>query len=224
MVFQPLCHYDSAKVCDKEGDSMRSVIPMRVAKIGYIVISLALCGFGIMLIVNPEISLAAFGVFTGVCLIVFGAVKIIGYLSKDLYRLAFQYDLAFGILMIALGIMVILEPNNVIDTICVAIGIAFLTDGLLKVQIAIDARRFGIKQWWLVLSMAILAVIVGVLLVFRTAESVHTLMVLLGISLLADGILNLTTVLTTVKIIHHQFPDKIAVEYEDEVLDDTSSA
>ena len=119
---------------------MRSVTPMRVAKIGYIVISLVLCGFGIMLIVNPEISLAAFGVFTGVCLIVFGAVKIIGYLSKDLYRLAFQYDLAFGILMIALGIMVILEPNNVIDTICVAIGIAFLTDGLLKIQIAIDAR------------------------------------------------------------------------------------
>ena len=223
MVFQPLCHYDSAKVCDKEGDSMCSVTPMRVAKIGYIVISFVLCGFGIMLIVNPEISLAAFGVFTGVCLIVFGAVKIIGYLSKDLYRLAFQYDLAFGILMIALGIMVILEPNNVIDTICVAIGIAFLTDGLLKVQIAIDARRFGIKQWWLVLSMAILAVIVGVVLVFRTAESVNTLMLLLGISLLADGILNLTTVLTTVKIIHHQFPDKIAVEYEDEVLDDSSS-
>ena len=159
---------------------MRSVTPMRVAKIGYIVISLALCVFGIMLIVNPDISLAAFGVFTGVCLIVFGAVKIIGYLSKDLYRLAFQYDLAFGILMIALGIMVILEPNNVIDTICVAIGIAFLTDGLLKIQIAIDARSFGIKQWWLVLSMAILAVVVGILLVFRTAESVRTLMVLLG--------------------------------------------
>ena len=92
--------------------------------------------------------------------------------------------------MIALGIMVILEPNNVIDTICVAIGIAFLTDGLLKIQIAIDARSFGIKQWWLVLSMAILAVVVGILLVFRTAESVRTLMVLLGISLLADGILN----------------------------------
>ena len=144
---------------------MRSVTPMRVAKIGYIIISLALCVFGIMLIVNPNISLVAFGVFTGVCLIVFGAVKIIGYLSKDLYRLAFQYDLAFGILMIALGIMVILEPNNVIDTICVAIGIAFLTDGLLKIQIAIDARSFGIKQWWLVLSMAILAVVVGILLV-----------------------------------------------------------
>lgn len=223
MVYLLLYHYDSAKVCDKEGDSMRSVTPMRVAKIGYIIISLALCVFGIMLIVNPDISLVAFGVFTGVCLIVFGAVKIIGYLSKDLYRLAFQYDLAFGILMIALGIMVILEPNNVIDTICVAIGIAFLTDGLLKIQIAIDARSFGIKQWWLVLSMAILAVVVGILLVFRTAESVRTLMVLLGISLLADGILNLTTVLTTVKIIHHQFPDKIAVEYEDEVLDDTSS-
>lgn len=99
---------------------MRSVAPMKVAKIGYIFISAALCFFGILLIVDPEISLAAFGIITGVCLIVFGVIKIVGYLSKDLYRLAFQYDLAFGILMIALGIMVILEPDNVIETICIA--------------------------------------------------------------------------------------------------------
>ena len=41
---------------------MRSVAPMKVAKIGYIFISAALCFFGILLIVDPEISLAAFGI------------------------------------------------------------------------------------------------------------------------------------------------------------------
>ncbi len=96
---------------------MRSVAPMRVAKIGYIAVSAALCFFGVLLIVKPEISLAAFGLFTGIVLIIFGIIKIVGYLSRDLYRLAFQYDLACGILVIALGIMVILEPNDVIETI-----------------------------------------------------------------------------------------------------------
>lgn len=193
---------------------MRSVAPMRVAKIGYIAVSAALCFFGVLLIVKPEISLAAFGLFTGIVLITFGIIKIVGYLSRDLYRLAFQYDLACGILVIALGIMVILEPNDVIDTICIAVGITFLMDGLLKIQISIDAKTFGIRQWWLILSVALLTVVIGVLLVSRTSGSVRTLMVLLGISLLADGIMNLTTVLSTVKIIHHQYPDRTIEEEE----------
>lgn len=193
---------------------MRSVAPMRMAKIGYIAVSAALCFFGVLLIVKPEISLAAFGLFTGIVLIIFGIIKIVGYLSRDLYRLAFQYDLACGILVIALGIMVILEPNDVIDTICIAVGITFLMDGLLKIQISIDAKTFGIRQWWLILSVALLTVVIGVLLVFRTSGSVRALMVLLGISLLADGIMNLTTVLSTVKIIHHQYPDRTIEEEE----------
>ena len=173
-----------------------------------------LCFFGVLLIVKPEISLAAFGLFTGIVLIIFGIIKIVGYLSRDLYRLAFQYDLACGILVIALGIMVILEPNDVIETICIAVGITFLMDGLLKIQISIDAKTFGIRQWWLILSVALLTVVIGVLLVFRTSGSVRALMVLLGISLLADGIMNLTTVLSTVKIIHHQYPDRTIEEEE----------
>lgn len=193
---------------------MRSVAPMRVAKIGYIAVSAALCFFGVLLIVKPEISLAAFGLFTGIVLIIFGIIKIVGYLSRDLYRLAFQYDLACGILVIALGIMVILEPNDVIETICIAVGITFLMDGLLKIQISIDAKTFGIRQWWLILSVALLTVVIGVLLVFRTSGSVRALMVLLGISLLADGIMNLATVLSTVKIIHHQYPDRTIEEEE----------
>ena len=193
---------------------MRSVAPMRVAKIGYIAVSAALCFFGVLLIVKPEISLAGFGLFTGIVLIIFGIIKIVGYLSRDLYRLAFQYDLACGILVIALGIMVILEPNDAIETICIAVGITFLMDGLLKIQISIDAKTFGIRQWWLILSVALLTVVIGVLLVSRTSGSVRTLMVLLGISLLADGIMNLTTVLSTVKIIHHQNPDRTIEEEE----------
>ena len=136
-------------------------------------------------------------------------IKIVGYLSRDLYRLAFQYDLAFGILVIALGLMVILEPDDVISTSCIAVGITFLADALLKIQISIDARIFGIKQWWLILTAALLAAVIGLLLVFRMAESTYERMTLLGASLLADGILNLTTVLTTVKIIRNQYPDKI---------------
>ena len=86
----------------------------------------------------------------------------------------------------------------------------------MKIQISIDARAFGIRRWWLILLVALLAVVIGVLLVFRTAQSERLLMVFLGLSLLADGIMNLITVLLTVKIIHHQYPDVIDAEFWDE--------
>lgn len=198
----------------------KSIRPMQAAKTGYIILSIALCILGAVLIIFPQISASVLGILTGVLMIVFGIVKLIGYFSKDLYRLAFQYDLAFGILSAALGTILLLKTDRAMSFICIVLGISVLADGLFKIQIAFDSRRFGIRLWWLILCLAILTGMVGLLLVFRPTESIPVLMVLLGISLLSDGILSLSTVLTAVKIIRHQMPDVIEADYDEVGKDD----
>lgn len=193
----------------------KSIRPMQAAKTGYIILSAALCILGTVLIIFPRFSALGLGILTGILMIAFGIVKLIGYFSKDLYRLAFQYDLALGILSAALGIVMLLETNKAMSFICVVLGILILADGLFKIQIAVDSKRFGIRLWWLILALAILTGMVGTLLVFRPSESVPVLMVLLGISLLSEGILNVSTVLTAVKIIRHQMPDIIEADYDE---------
>ena len=89
---------------------MRSVVPMKTAKIGYFVISVLFCVLGIVLITSPGTSVVWLGRLLGVGMIVFGAIKLVGYFSRDLFRLAFQYDLAFGILLIAIGIVTLARP------------------------------------------------------------------------------------------------------------------
>lgn len=195
---------------------MRSVAPMKTAKIGYIVISVLLCALGILLIAVPEFSISAVGVICGAILIVFGIVRLVGYFSKDLYRLAFQYDLAFGIMMIALGMIMMLHPGSLMNFICITLGLSFLADGLFKIQIAIDSKRFGIREWWLILALAILTVIFGGILIARPSESSRILTVLVGISMLCEGILNISTMITAVKIIKHQQPDVIEAVYYEE--------
>ena len=127
---------------------MRSVTPMRAAKTGYIIMSVLLCVLGVVLFVWPGVSVAVIGELLGIGMIVFGAVKVAGYLSRDLFRLAFQYDLAFGVLLMALGIVTLTHPGETIGFLCVVYGILVLSDGLFKVQIAVDAKRFGIDRWW----------------------------------------------------------------------------
>jgi len=198
---------------------MRSVTLMRTAKIGCIVMSILLMLAGIVLIIHPSFSISVIGIATGIVMIVFGIFKLAGYFSKDLFRLAFQYDLAFGVLLMALGVIVLLKPESVMNFICIAMGISVLADGLFKIQIAADSKKFGIKGWWLILAAAVVAGLVGLVLVFRPSGSTQVLTVIFGISILADGLLNLITVLEAVKIVKHQMPDIIEdsyyVEYEE---------
>ena len=191
---------------------MRSVAPMKTAKIGYIVMSVLFCGLGVVLLFTPGVSALWIGRLLGVGLILFGAIKLVGYFSRDLFRLAFQYDLAFGLLLMVLGIVTLSHPGDALSFLCVMFGIPVLADGLFKIQIAMDSRQFGIRNWWLVLVLAALTCVVGVVLVFRPMTGVRALTALMGLSLLCDGVLNLSVALCTVKIVDHQRPDVIETD------------
>lgn len=186
---------------------------IKAAKTGYIIISILLCVLGIVLIAVPDFSVTLLCVLGGGIMMLFGLVKIIGYCSKDLYRLAFQFDLAFGILFVVLGFILIIRTDAMVNLICIVMGICVLADALLKIQISIDSRAFGIKKWWLILAMAILTGVAGFLLIFRPSESIQIIMILFGIVLVTEGVLNLITILITVKIIRHQMPEVIDAEY-----------
>ncbi|MCI9448635.1 MAG: hypothetical protein HFE30_00055 [Clostridiales bacterium] len=195
---------------------MRSKLPMRTAKIGYIVISALLCALGILLILFPKFSSAALGIICGILLILFGIIKLIGYFSKDLYRLAFQYDLTFGILMIILGTVMLTHPGTLMNFICITLGLSILADSLFKAQIAFDSKKFGISRWWVILLSAVIAGIFGAVLLFRPGDGGRMLSIFAGIAILAEGILNFSTIITAVKIIDHQMPDIISSNYFEE--------
>ena len=140
-------------------------------------------------------------------MIVFGAIKLVGYFSRDLFRLAFQYDLAFGILLIALGIVTLARPGGAMSFLCIVFGIPVLADGLFKIQISLDAKRFGIEKWWVVLLLAALTCVIGLLLVIRPSEAAR--------ALLLDGILNMCVAWLCVKIVRNQRPDALDEDYEE---------
>ena len=192
---------------------VRSVVPMRTAKIGNIALAAALIAAGIGLLVKPDVSTALIGDLVGIVLTLCGIFRLIGYFSKDLYRLAFQFDLIYGIVLIVLGIVTLTKPQNLLHMLSIAAGICVIADGLLKLRIAADSRRFGIRHSWLIAGTAVLTLALGLLLVFCPAESVRLLTRCLGLVLLAEGVLNLITVIMTVKITKNQKPDLIEATF-----------
>lgn len=195
--------------------TVRSVLPMQTAKAGYAVISVIFSLLGVFLICKPEVSTAAVGTAAGFLLAVFGVIKLVGYFSRDLYRLAFQFDLACGLLLLILGIVLLTKPQDLMRFLCAATGFYVTADGLMKIQTAHDAQRFGLRSWWAILLTAVLTAGAGILLLVRPAQSVRILTQLLGCVLCAEGLLNLLTVLMTVKIVRNQKPDVIEVQFEE---------
>ena len=191
---------------------MRSVRPMQVAKTGCIVMSVLFCALGALLLFMPELSASLIGILIAAMLIVFGLVKLTGYFSRDLYRLAFQYDLAIGILLVALGLMLLTKPGRAMDFMCLILGIAVASDGFFKVQMSLDAKRFGLSTWWLILILGVIAGIAGLAAAFHPVEGTKVLMMLLGASLLAEGLLTLSVTLCAVKIIRDQRKDEIEID------------
>ena len=191
---------------------MKSTKMIRAAKLSYTLLSALLLIFGVMMILRPDFSLAIISRIVGLGLIAYGIVRIVGYYSRDLYRLAFQHDLALGILTFAIGLLVLFKPNWTEALISLTLGIAIVTDGLFKIQTALDARRFGLNSWWLIMILAVITGGIGVALIVAPVNSMLILTRLLGASFAAEGLLNLCVAIFAIKIITHQQPDIIEGE------------
>lgn len=171
----------------------------RCAKWFYIAVSAAMIIAGVLFIVFPSVSAVAICCAVGILLTLFGIVKIASYFSNDLFRLAFQFDLALGIFSVAAGVLIILHPGNIAAVMPVIIGVFVLIDGAMKIQTSHDAKLFGLVYWWGILIFGILSCVCGLLLILNPFEGASALMILLGISLIADGIQNLWITAYTVK-------------------------
>ena len=183
---------------------MRSLL--KIAKTGYLLLSVLLILAGVGLAFFSDTFYPLLAVLLGILLLVFGAVK--------LARFVFESDLVFGILYLALGLLLLFRPAHTMAFFGIVFGLMLLADGLTRVRIALDARPFGIRAWWLILVSAIATAILGVVLLFHPGEGTQVLTQLLGISLMVDGVMNISTILAAVRVIRAARPGDDGEDYE----------
>ena len=156
---------------------------------------------GLLLLVIPNLeTMVAQRIVLGSLFGLTGAAKIFGYFSNDLYRLAFQFDLAIGIFCILLTLLTELMPEYAFGTLPIIFAVYVSLDGLLKIQTSIDARRFGMKSWIVMLITAVVlfgagGFALGAVLAQRLRPNA-----IVGIALMADGLENIWITASTVRI------------------------
>lgn len=165
----------------------------------YSILTICLILVGAVFLIAPGIALDVVCIIFGIYMIIYGAVKIMGYFAKDAYQLAFQFDLALGIVIAIVGIVFVCRTARVVQLLSTCIGIVMLVDATFKIQTSIDSKRFGISRWWLMLILAVIVAAIGILLILMPGETTRLMVRLIGLNLCMDGILNLVIVIDTVK-------------------------
>ncbi|MBE5806727.1 MAG: hypothetical protein E7317_00080 [Clostridiales bacterium] len=176
---------------------------VRAAKYGYIVMSLLSCLLGVVMLARADFTPPYAGVAVAALLAAFGVIKLIGYFSGDIYSLAFQFDLGAGILMLALAAVLLAAPGVRSGFLCALVGVALLAESLGKIQTALDARRFGLDTWWLILALAVLSGAAAFLPVLNLSRAPEALRGFLGAALILGGAMDLAVSLCAVRVVRH---------------------
>lgn len=155
---------------------------IKFAKTGYILISVLFYIAGVICMMMPGIHRKPAVTAGGIILIVYGIIKITGYLSKDLYCLAFQYDFACGLFLAVLGIVALIAGRQGFEgQLLSELGVLVLLDSLLSIQTAIDAKSFGLSSWHIILASSLVSGVLGAVLIVTGAQKIA------GLSFLAEG-------------------------------------
>ncbi|MDO4321271.1 MAG: DUF308 domain-containing protein [Lachnospiraceae bacterium] len=177
---------------------MSNVKKLRIARIGYILMSLVFYIAGLAYMAAPDISPSRLCIVGGIILIIYGVIRMIGYFSDDLYCLAFQHDLGCGLFLVILGVIVLAANKRIQGYLSIGFGGLILLDSLLTIQTCGEAKKFGIESWMVLLILSLIAGTCGVLVIAGPFQSVRSLHILAGCALFAEGLMKQFAVHITV--------------------------
>ncbi|MDO4363620.1 MAG: DUF308 domain-containing protein [Clostridia bacterium] len=175
---------------------------------------------GLMLIGFPEFSMVAVCYIIGIMLIVLGVIKICAYFAQDKYNIAFQFDLALGILSVIIGVCAIIHHNWIINLLPIIIGIMIIADSLFTLQASIDAKRFGLPRWYLLLIFSAVSVILGLVLVFKSFKSAVAITILYGLGCFFIGFEKLVSIIYTTQRIKNKSKHNNTIDVEYSIHND----
>lgn len=153
-----------------------------------IITSVLYIALGIIVLVAPDTMVKTLGYMIGILLILAGAVSMICYLLREAHQNYYRNDFGYGLVGIAVGILVLYKVEWIISLVPVILGILVLVSGCGKLQDVIDMKRMEYGSWVLMLFLAAANVIFGVVLIANPFETVLLLFRLVGVGLIFSGI------------------------------------
>jgi uncharacterized membrane protein HdeD (DUF308 family) len=116
--------------------------------------------------------------------------------DSDILRIigkSWGWVLFFGIVTLGLGVVVTLRPRDTIYAFAIILGIWLFVAGLFRIVMAIADHEDTAGTRWLMALLGLVSVVVGILFLRHTEETVSTLAFLIGLFWVVGGIIEFFT-------------------------------
>jgi uncharacterized membrane protein HdeD (DUF308 family) len=147
---------------------------------------------GLILIIWPDAARQIIIYAIGAAALLYGGYRIVDFfVRKEHLSGTVQLGVALGIGCLLLGLFLILKVTLVITLLAAIIGVAVIVDSVLRLQIALNIRHVGGKNWMVLLITSLVTLAFGILLLFNPFTAVKVATIVAGVFLFIDGGLTL---------------------------------
>ncbi len=159
---------------------------LRKIRASYMAISVVYVVFGVLLLINPDITLTiCYGI--GIVMIVYGAVTLLKFFTSRDERNYFELNFILGIIAAIIGIVIVVKPGIIVSILPFVLGIVIVVSSIVKLQDAVNLRRMKYEKWNVVLIFAFITLALGLFMVFNPLDMGLFLMRFIGICFIVDG-------------------------------------
>lgn len=164
---------------------------MLIASVVFIVI-------GLLLIIWPDAARQIIIYAIGAASLLYGGYRIVDFfVRKEHLNGSIQIGVALGIACLMLGLFLIFKANVVVTLLAAIIGVAIIMDSILRLQISLNLRHDGARNWLVLFVTALVTLAFGILLLFNPFTAVKVATIIAGVILVIDGGFTLWGILQT---------------------------
>lgn len=154
----------------------------------FLLMSAVFITVGLFLILNPQISQQAVGVIIGVIFILYGAIKLIGFIVNAGLKSETTFDFVNALLNIGLGMFVIYNHGKVLTVAAVIIGIITGFESIMRIATAFELKNSNYEKWKNELVFGMISVLIALFIIFNPFKAVMAVYIMLGIAMTAYGL------------------------------------
>lgn len=156
-------------------------------------LSIVTIAAGFLFVLAPRFVTGFIGYVLGVLLIVLSVFEIIAFFKAGRHGVGFlaYRGLFIGVVASVLGIMLLIDPASFMRTVSVVIGIAIIVDSIYKSMQAWSMRGVVGSNWVLSFVFALICATAGLVLIVCSGFGSRTIVVLLGINLMVNGVMGI---------------------------------
>ena len=146
---------------------------------------------GVALLIKPGMAMRMVLNLTGIALIIAGLAAIARDWQYSRDPSAFNWQLSIGLIVVAIGVLIILGKGFLLRIVPILFGIGLLFCGIVKVQAAVNLYRVGYPHWMGMALTAVISIALGVVLMCRPFRATMNMVRLIGLSLVVEAVQDL---------------------------------